>query len=108
MTRNRLLIYFIFVVLFSSCKTTPSHKDIEKKILFEYACAETAKINSLEIVKSSPTTTLFGLKGYEFIVNGEVEWPAGCTEFGTSLPSGYKEKFDNKRVVLVKSEQGWQ
>ena len=96
-------------MFFCSCKkNTPSNKDIEKKILIEYTCAETAKVNSLEIVKSSPTTSLFGFKGYEYIVSGEVEWPTGCTEFGTSLPSGYKEKFDNKRVVLIKGEEGWQ
>src|SRR5450631_4080682 len=108
MNKNLLFVYFISIVFFCSCKNTPSNKDIETKILIEYTCAETAKVNSLEIVKSSPTTSLFGFKGYEYIVSGEVEWPTGCTEFGTSQPSGYKEKFDNKRVVLIKGEEGWQ
>jgi len=108
MKKSLLLISLILVVFFCSCKSKPSDKDIAKKILIEYTCAETAKVNSLEIIKSSPTTSLFGFKGYEYIVSGEVEWPTGCTEFGTSLPSGYKEKFDNKRVVLIKGEEGWQ
>ena len=94
--------------LFYSCKSKPSNADIEKKILLEYTCAETAKVNSLQIMKSSPTTSLLGFKGYEYLVSGEVEWPAGCTEFGTAVPSGYKEKFENKTVVLIKSDAGWQ
>jgi hypothetical protein len=108
MIRNLLFLCFISLAFIYSCKSKPSGKDIEKKILLEYVCAETAQVNSLEIVSSSPTTSLFGYKGYEYVVSGEVEWPTGCTQFGTSLPSGYKEKFDNKRVVLIKSEDGWQ
>lgn len=103
-----MLMCFISTLFLFGCKNKPSDKDIAKKILIEYTCAETAKVNSLEIVKSSPTTSIFGFKGYEYIVSGEVEWPTGCTEFGTALPAGYKEKFDNKRVVLIKSDDGWQ
>ncbi len=108
MNKNLLFVCVISMAFFCSCKSTPSHKDIEKKILIEYTCAETAKVNSLEIVSKSPTTSLFGYKGYEYVVSGEIEWPTGCTEFGMALPSGYKEKFDNKRVVLIKGENGWQ
>jgi len=81
---------------------------ILKKKLLEYTCAETAKVNSLQIMKSAPTTSLPGFKGYEYLVSGEVEWPTGCTEFGTAVPSGYKEKFENKTVALIKSNAGWQ
>ena len=101
---------FFSLLFFCSCKRTPSNKDIEKKILVEYACPEKANVNGLEIVKTAPATSLFGLKGYEYeyIVSGEVECPSGCTDFSTSLPPGYKEKFENKRVVLLKGEEGWQ
>ena len=108
MNRNLLFLCLILLVFIFGCKSKPSGKDIERKILLEYVCAEKAKVNSLEIVSTSPTTSLFGYKGYEYVVSGEIEWPTGCTEFGTSLPSGYREKFDNKRVVLIKGEDGWQ
>ena len=108
MAKKIAFVVLITIVLFCSCKSKPSHADIEKKVLLEYTCAETAKVNSLEIVKTSPTTSVFGLKGYEYLVSGEVEWPSGCTEFGTGLPSGYKEKFENKTVVLIKGDEGWQ
>ncbi len=105
---KKILFAVVITLFFFSCKSKPSHADIEKKVLLEYTCAETAKVNALEIIKTSPATSIFGLKGYEYLVSGEVEWPSGCTEFGTALPSGYKEKFENKTVVLIKGEEGWQ
>ncbi len=98
-----LIVFFIF-----SCKSKPSNADIEKKVLLEYVCPETAKVNSLEIIKTEPATSIFGLKGFQYVVSGEVEWPKGCTDFGTGLPAGYKEKFDSKTVTLIKTEEGWQ
>jgi hypothetical protein len=108
MARKLFFILFPAIILFSGCKNQPSNADIEKKILLEYTCAETAKVNSLQIIKSTPTTSLLGFKGYEYQVSGEVEWPGGCTEFGTSVPAGFKEKFENKTVVLIKGDEGWQ
>jgi hypothetical protein len=108
MAKKLLFASLITLLFFCSCKSKPSDADIEKKVLLEYTCAETAKVNSLQIIKSSPTTSLLGFKGYEYLVSGEVEWPSGCTEFGTALPAGYKEKFENKTVVLIKGEGGWQ
>lgn len=108
MIRKILFACTISLLLFCSCKSKPSNSDIEKKILLEYTCAETAKVNGLQVLKSTPTTSIFGLKGVELLVSGEVEWPSGCNEFGTGLPAGYKENFENKRVVLIKSDEGWQ
>ena len=108
MIRNISLLSCAAILLFCSCKKTPSDKDIAKKVLMDYVCPETAKVNSLKVLKTSSTTSIFGLKGYQFVVSGEIEWPEGCNEFGTGLPAGYKEKFDNKSVVLIKSEAGWQ
>jgi hypothetical protein len=108
MIRKILFVCAIALLFFCSCKSKPSNADIEKKVLLEYTCAETAKVNALQVLKSTPTTSIFGLKGYEYLVSGEIEWPSGCTEFGTGLPPGYKENFENKRVVLIKGEDGWQ
>lgn len=108
MATKLLFASFIILLAFGSCKSKPSNADIEKKVLSEYTCAQTAKVNSLQIIKSSPTTSLLGFNGIEYLVSGEVEWPAGCSEFGTALPAGYKEKFDNKTVVLIKGDEGWQ
>jgi hypothetical protein len=108
MTKKLLFTGLITFLFFCSCKNKPSNADIEKKVLLEYTCAETAKVNMLQIIKTSPTTSILGFKGYEYLVSGEVEWPSGCTDFGTALPSGYKEKFENKTVVLIKSDEGWQ
>ncbi|MEO8765642.1 MAG: hypothetical protein ABI416_15185 [Ginsengibacter sp.] len=106
---KKLLPFCLIILIFlTSCNSKPSNADIEKKILLEYTCAETAKVNSLQIVKSSPTTSILGFKGFEYLVSGVVEWPSGCTEFGTALPSGFKEKFENKTVTLIKSNEGWQ
>lgn len=105
---NLWLLSSILIMLISSCKKSPSDNDIKNKILTEYVCPEMARVNSLHILKTSPTDPIFGLKGYQYIVSGEVEWPKGCTEFGTTLPAGFKEKFENKTVVLIKGENGWQ
>ena len=62
MAEKLLLVCLTLLPLFYSCNSKPSNADIEKKILLEYACAGTAKVNSLQIIKSSPTTSLLGLK----------------------------------------------
>jgi len=60
MAKKLLFACLITLLFFCSCKSKPSNADIEKKVLLEYTCAETAKVNSLQIIKSSPTTSLLG------------------------------------------------
>lgn len=99
----------IFIcLLFCSCKSKPSEKDISKKILLDYVCPENAKVNALKIINSKPTETLLGMPALQYTVSGEVEWAGGCDEAFSNLPLGYKESFNNKTVTLVKTEQGWQ
>ena len=108
MAKKLTPVCLIAIAFLLSCNSKPSNAAIEKKILLEYTCAETAKVNSLQVIKSEPTTSLLGFKGFEYLVSGEIEWPSGCTDFGMAMPSGYKEKFENKTVVLIKSDEGWQ
>jgi len=102
------LICFISVPLFYSCASKPSGKDISKKILMEYVCAETGKVNNLKILKTEVTESTNGPHVFRYTVSGEVEWPDGCKEMGTNTSAGTKEKFE-KLVVLSKTEDGnWQ
>jgi hypothetical protein len=93
---------------FCSCKSKPSKEDITKKILLEYVCPETAKVNDLKVMDTKETQSIFGLPALQYVVSGEVEWTTGCDEAFGNLPAGYKEKFDRKIVTLVKGEDGWQ
>lgn len=107
--KTKLLSASLFItLLFLSCKSEPSEDEISKKILMEYVCPETAKVVSLKISDSKETETIIGGKAYAYMVSGEVEWPAGCTDFGTGITAGYKEPFENKTVTLAKTEDGWQ
>jgi hypothetical protein len=94
-------------ILLYSCGGKPSEADIKKKILLEYVCNETAKVNSLKIIKTEETETISGGAAYKYTVSGEVEWPDGCTEFGTRLEPGRKESFE-KVIYLGKGSNGWQ
>lgn len=96
----------LLLVLLASCHGKPSDNDIKKKILMEYICAEGAKVNDLRVISTKDAESFVGLKGFEYQVAGEVEWTNGCREFGAMLPPGYKEKFDSKRVVLIKGDDG--
>ena len=108
--KNILSAAGLLMLLFlGACKSKPSEKDIKKKILLEYICAETAKVNELRILSTKDAVAIFGNKGYEYAVSGEVEWPDGCREFGSGLPPGHREKFENKTVFLIKGNDGeWQ
>lgn len=96
-------------ILFAACSSKPSASDIKRKVLLEYVCYETAKVNNLEVIEEKDAQALSGNEAYEYVVSGEVEWPSGCREFGTGIPVGGKEKFNKKSVFLVKTDKGdWQ
>jgi hypothetical protein len=101
------LICCLSLLIFYSCKRKPSDSDIERKILMEYTCFETAKVNALEIVNSKDAEAISGATGYEYTVSGEIIWPNGCNEFG-NVPPGFTEKFQNKKVFLIKVDGNWQ
>lgn len=97
---------FIIALLYS-CSGKPSDKDISKKILLEYVCNETAKVNDLKIMKTEETKSTDGPHVFTYTVRGEVEWPDGCKEMGNTA-AGTKEKFE-KQVTLTKTDDGaWQ
>lgn len=73
----------------------------------DYPCPETVLVGAIQIIERKKTTPFLGLKGYQLLVSGEVIWKLGCNELGTIFPSGYKESFNNKKVVLIKGEEGW-
>lgn len=96
------------LVILSSCGGgKPSNSDIEKKIVMEYTCPETAEVRNLNIVDTKDAEGISGAKGYEYTVSGEVVWPKGCNEFGTVQP-GHSEKFENKHVFLIEADGKWQ
>lgn len=97
----------VLSILFTACSSKPSVEEIKKKILLEYVCRESAKVSKLEVLEEKEKKTMFGGKGIEFLVTGEVEWPSGCKAFGARVGPGYKESF-NKRVFMVKVDNGWQ
>ena len=90
-----------------SCSSGPSDEDIKKKILLEYVCMETAEVENLKIIGSKEAETISDAKGYEYTVSGEVVWRDGCNESLRPTQPGYKERFENKKVYLVKTEGEW-
>ena len=102
-----VLFVFAAISLFS-CKSKPSKEAISKKILMEYVCPENAKVNTLNVLETKETESLFGFPALQYTVSGEVEWTNGCDEAFGNLPAGYKEKFENKIVTMVKGDDGWQ
>ena len=104
---NLVLVLFVLSFL-CSCNSMPSDDDIKKKILIDYICNGTAKVSSLKIVDKKDAESIMGLKGYEFLATGEVLWESGCQEFGSRIPPCFTESLDKKRVVLIKSDEGWQ
>ncbi len=94
--------------LVSSCSDEPSHSDIEKKLLMEYVCPDAAKVNNMKITETRSAEGISGAKGYNYTVSGEVEWTKACDESINQTKAGFKEKFENKTVVLIKGENGWQ
>jgi hypothetical protein len=105
---NIVLVCLTSIALLYSCSGKPSEKDISKKILMEYGCAEIAKVNNLKILKTKETESTGGPHVFNYTVSGEVEWPEGCKEMGTNTTAGTKEKFE-RQVVLTKAEDSnWQ
>jgi hypothetical protein len=100
------LLPLMMLIVLAGCKGKPSEKDIKKKILLDYVCAETAKVNNMQILSTKDAVAIFGNKGYEYEVSGEVEWTDGCREYGTRLDPGFTEKFEHKRVFLIKGNDG--
>src|SRR5579885_1044584 len=103
-----LLCFSIIIISMYSCSSKPSTAQIEKKVLLDYVCPDAAKVNGFKIESTEATESIFGFKGYEYTVSGEIVWQNGCDEFGAGLPAGYSEKFNNKKVTLIKTDQGWQ
>lgn len=106
MTRQ-ILCYSIFKMILYSCSNKPSEADIKRKIVLDYTCPETIQISSMQVINLKEASSFVGLKGFEYTVSGEVVWKDGCNEFGSSLPIGHKEKFKNKKVILIKGGEGW-
>ena len=105
--KNILQTAGLLLLLFTvACKSKPSEKDIKKKILLDYICAETANVNDMRIVNTKDAEGIFGNKGYEYTISGEIQWANGCREFGSGLPPGHTERFENKRVFLIKGNDG--
>jgi hypothetical protein len=108
MVKNLPVILVLFLVFAAACSSKPSDTDIKRKLLMDYVCAETATVNGLKINSTKDAESIAGFKGYQYSVSGEVEWTKGCAEFGTGIPPGFTEKFENKQVILIKSDEGWQ
>ncbi|MGB8191342.1 MAG: hypothetical protein WCF67_05450 [Chitinophagaceae bacterium] len=104
--KNIIPAAVLLLLIMSSCKSKPSDADIKKKILFEYVCNENAAVNNLQILNTKDAVAIFGNKGFEYEVSGEVEWKNGCREFGTNIQPGFTEKFERKTVFLIKGEDG--
>ena len=105
---NIVLVCLTSISLLYSCSGKPSEKDISKKILIEYVCAETAKVNNLKISRTEETESTGGPHVFNYTVSGEVEWPEGCKEMGTNTPAGAREKFEKKVVLSKKEGSNWQ
>ena len=99
------LLSAVLTVCLYSCSSKPSEKEISQKLLLDYVCRETAKVNHLKILRTEKTESTGQPTIFHFSVSGEVEWPTGCTEFGTNTPPGTKEKFE-RLVTLYETENG--
>lgn len=105
--RVTIILSLLLVTFSYGCKTKPSNDEIKKCILKDFLCGQSAKINSLTIINSSEREFM-GIKGYEFIVEGEIEWTSDC-QAGIMGPvqAGYKQTFANKKVFVRKMDNGW-
>ena len=103
-----LFIASCFATILISCSSKPSNKDLEKHILIDYVCNETAKVHGLKVINTEKTENMMGGDAWRYTVSGEVEWPEGCREFGTGVQPGTREKFE-KTITLSKTDSGdWQ
>jgi len=107
--KKELLTASLFLMLFFvSCTSQPTDEQMAQRILYQYTCAENAKVVSLKVVDSKETTAIDGSKVVEFKVSGSVQWPNGCNDFGSSLPPGHTVPFENKTILFAKTDDGWQ
>lgn len=103
----RFIFYCLLVAFLCSCGGgKPPDSEIKKKILMSYVCNETATVNNLTIHETKDAESIGGNKGYEYVVSGEIEWKEGCREFGMNAEPGRTERFENKRVFLIKGDDG--
>jgi hypothetical protein len=105
---NKAYSPILFLVIFFAlpgCSGKPSKEDITHKLLQQYVCADAAEINNLKILRTEETESTNGPHIFRYTVSGEVEWPKGCAENGTSTPPGTKEKFE-RLLTLYKSDDG--
>jgi len=93
------------LLLLAGCGSKPAQKDIEKKLLQNYVCSETAKVSRMKILKTEETQSTGGPHIFNYTITGEIEWPEGCTDKATNTPPGSKEKF-SRIVTLYKSDDG--
>jgi hypothetical protein len=103
--KSFFLLQVSLVICFCSCSNKPSEKDISKKLLLDYVCNNTAKVNDLKILQTEETKGTGQPHMFRFAVRGEIEWPNGCAEPGTNTPPGTKEKFE-RLVTLYKTDEG--
>jgi hypothetical protein len=105
MVKAALCIISFTILAISGCADKPSQKDIEKKLLQDYVCRETATVNHIKILKTAETKSTGGPHIFTYTITGEVEWPGGCRDTSTNTPPGTKEKF-NRLLTLYKSDDG--
>jgi ABC-type uncharacterized transport system auxiliary subunit len=105
MVKTAILIASALLFAMTGCGNKPTNKEIENKLLQDYVCKETAKVNDLKILKTKETESTGGPHIFIYTVSGVIEWPNGCTEKATNTPPGSKEKF-NRLVTLYKSDDG--
>ena len=92
-----MLPFFLFmslVILFSSCSSKPSDKEIKAKLLSEYGCADKAEVKDMKILSTKETKGTDIKHVYQYTVSGEIEWPQGCNEAGHQNTPGSREAFE--------------
>jgi Na+-translocating ferredoxin:NAD+ oxidoreductase RnfG subunit len=104
--------FFILVLIagaLTSCKRKiPAQDDIQKKLLTEFVCPETARIRHFEIVQHDEIKNATGNITHRYLVQGQMEWPSGCNDDGTVIPAGRQQSFE-QTVFLTETKNGqWQ
>lgn len=99
---------FTIIFLFGCGSSRPSEEQIAQRILYQYTCAENAKVVSLKIIDSKETNGDDGTRVVELKVSGAVQWPNGCNDLGSVFPAGHTVPFENKTVLFAKTQDGWQ
>jgi hypothetical protein len=98
-------IILLFSYALYSCSGLPSRKEIRNKVLQEFICPANATIEEMKIVSTEESIDYSGDKTLRYTVTGEVAWPGGCSDFGTGLHPGARERFQ-KTVTLSRDDEG--